>query len=91
MQVSLSNYGQGKTPQWNTTQVHIGNLSIWFSYKTIIAFCNVKQGMVVSENQWGPTTGKHLNWINTTRQRLPRTQFNEEFNIALDNALEEKT
>lgn len=35
---------------------------IWFSYKTPVAFA--KNGnRVVRENLWGPTTGKHLNWI----------------------------
>ena len=35
---------------------------IYFSYKTPVAF--VKDGKkIVRENNWGPTTGKHLNAI----------------------------
>ena len=35
----------------------------WFSYKTLVAFWTLGEGRVVRENEWGPTTGKHLNAI----------------------------
>ena len=34
----------------------------WFSYRTLVAF-TAGDRRVVRENDWGPTTGKHLNWI----------------------------
>ena len=38
--------------------------SIWFSYETIVAFDpKEKRGLVLSQNLWGSTTGKHLNQI----------------------------
>ena len=49
--------------QANFTRVGIGNLTLWFSYKTIVAFRVAGQHPVVRRNDWGPTTGKHLNLI----------------------------
>jgi hypothetical protein len=51
-----------KWPHKNLTSVTIGDLSIWFSYETPIAI-NDGTRLVVAENQWGPTTGKHLSYI----------------------------
>jgi hypothetical protein len=34
----------------------------WFSYRTLVAF-DIPGGKVVHQNDWGPTTGKHLNAI----------------------------
>ena len=61
-------------PTWscycpNTTDVNAmvfelrDDLSVWFSYKTPVAFQNGSGPIVVRENVWGPTTGKHLNAI----------------------------
>lgn len=47
----------------NFTVVQVGSLSIWFSYRTAIAFQSGYQGIVVRENDWGATTGKHLNYV----------------------------
>jgi hypothetical protein len=47
----------------NCTRVAVGNnLTLWFSYKTVVAF-RVGPEMVVHENYWSKTTGKHLNLI----------------------------
>ena len=49
---------------------------IYFSYKTPVAF--VKNGpVVVRQNDWGPTTGKHLNTIDggNKKARVPGDQF----------------
>lgn len=47
----------------------------YFSYSTCIGFRG-SDGLIMSENQWGPTTGKHLNWISTDRnKRLPYEEF----------------
>ena len=35
----------------------------YFSYDTLIAFRG-DEGLIIRENIWGSTTGKHLNWIN---------------------------
>lgn len=54
---SSNNYGV------NSLKFVLPHITVWFSYKTPIAFYTVKTGRVVRENEWGPTTGKHLNWI----------------------------
>lgn len=41
---------------------------IYFSYETPVAFRG-KNGLVIRENDWGPTTGKHLNAINDDKKR----------------------
>jgi hypothetical protein len=42
--------------------VQIAGVTVWFSYQTPVAF-QADGPRVVRENDWGPTTGKHLNWI----------------------------
>ena len=41
----------------------MGTLDLWFSYETPIAFWNDGEERVVRKNQWGPTTGRHLNAV----------------------------
>ncbi len=36
---------------------------MYFSYQTMVAFIAPGVGLVVHDNDWGPTAGKHLNWI----------------------------
>jgi hypothetical protein len=52
-----SNYGA------HTLRVCLGNMTIYYSYETIVAYDDNQDGLVCSENQWSTTTGKHLNWI----------------------------
>lgn len=61
----------------NEAHVTIGALTICFSYSTPIAFDHPSLGVVVRENAWGPTTGKHLNRIDEgdKKSRLPRATF----------------
>lgn len=39
--------------------------AIWFSYETAIAFYSNSQpqGLVIQQNRWGATTGKHLKMV----------------------------
>ena len=46
----------------NFTIVTVDPLDIWFSYKTPIAY-RLDAGIVARQNDWGPTTGKHLNFV----------------------------
>jgi len=64
----------------NLTLVTIGDANFWFSYKTCVAVFTDDHGFAVSENAWGPTTGKHLNRIDggspdAKKARLPRDAF----------------
>lgn len=60
MNVSVSH----PTNRPNFTVVQLGNLSVWFSYETPIAFQSGHGRIVVRENEWGPTTGKHIGYVN---------------------------
>lgn len=61
----ISNYGQYSSDNYgdHTLRVDIGPITVWFSYKTPVAFHVDGKNKVVHQNDWGPTTGKHLNWI----------------------------
>ena len=75
---------KGETP--NETAVTIGTLTLHFSYVTVIAY-RAGDSIVVSENVWSQTTGKHLNRIDGggtyKSARLPHA----EFKAALANVL----
>ena len=85
---SSSNYGV------NTQYVELGPVTLYYSYKTIVAF-SYRGKQTVCENCWGNTTGKHLNWINRDHSiRLSRTEFIDELekvlkehNLILDSYL----
>ncbi len=51
------------TDRPNFTEVTLGELTVWFSYRTPVGFMAPGTGRVVRANVWGPTTGKHLNYI----------------------------
>lgn len=50
----------------------IGTFDLYFSYCTLIAFRHHDK-LFVRENQWGPTTGKHLNAIDGGRKQARLT------------------
>lgn len=53
------------TDRANYTEVTIGGVVFYFSYKTCIAFWDKWSGdrPIVSTNEWSTTTGRHLNYI----------------------------
>lgn len=75
----ISSYGQYSSQNYgmNCLCVEIGTLTVWYSYETPVAFQVAGNDIVVSENLWGPTTGKHLNWIADKKERVPRKKFEE--------------
>ena len=75
------NFGRGNRAHG----VRVGDVTLYFSYETIIAFEAPGYGLVVSENVWSMTTGRHLNAINPNKSiRLPRAKFEK----LLDEVLE---
>jgi len=58
------------------TKVVLNSVTYWFSYQTVIAFAT-KGERFVRENDWGPTTGRHLNSIDdgVKKGRLPGDEF----------------
>ncbi len=85
--ISLKNLGT-----INKNRVDIGSLSLWFSYKTIVAFKDTN-GFKCCENSFkndngkiSTTTGKLLNEIEPNKDnRLKREDFVRELKICLDN------
>lgn len=75
--VSISSYyGNSSSAQNNAKSIEIGAHIFYFSYKTVIAFWAPDQGLVVRQNNWGPTTGKHLNAVNADKsRRIPGEEF----------------
>lgn len=73
-----SNYGA------HSLEVTVGSLTVYFSYKTPVAFHTPQDGTVCSKNVWSVTTGKHLNWIQPEKsKRLDHTVFAQRFAQAL--------
>lgn len=73
-------------PQRNTKQIEvvIGRLTLYFSYETVIAFHSPKMGLVISENIWTMTTGRHLNEIDPDKSiRLKHGDFLEKLSQTL--------
>jgi len=77
-------------PCRNTKQidVRIGELTLHFSYRTVVAFNSPFSGFVVSENRWSTTTGRHLNEIDggsteAKAERLPIGEFEQKLEDTL--------
>lgn len=63
----------------NLTQVNISDLTLWFSYETVVAYREPQGERVVSENVWSVTTGRHLaeidGGVKVNKDRLPHDEF----------------
>lgn len=70
----------------NETTLYIGELTIWFSYSTIVGFAYPGRGRVVSKNVWSVTTGKHLTHIDggDKDSRLEHEEFKRQLREVLD-------
>ena len=63
--------------QPNFTKLSVGDLWIWFSYTTPVAYRVLGEKRVVRVNDWSNTTGKHLNEIDNgdKQSRIPGAEF----------------
>lgn len=60
----------------NYAVVNFQNLTLWTSYSNVIGFMTPKTGRVARENDWGPTTGKHLNAVEADKgKRISGADF----------------
>jgi hypothetical protein len=50
----------------------------WFSYQTLVAFKKGSSPTVVHRNDWGTTTGKHLNLIDGGDKAAKKTRLDSE-------------
>lgn len=79
MTIELINYGT-----INKNKVCIGDLALFFSYSTIVAFHSEKTGLVCCENCWSNTTGKFLNEIEPRKERrVGKEVFDEKLKVAI--------
>lgn len=85
---SFESYGDYAKPNVRTLKFWVGDLVIWFSYKTPVAFRQWSKERVVRENDWSVTTGKHLNWIDggDYKNRVPGEKFERLLKEALSAA-----
>ena len=83
---TIGTYGEYKTHNYgvNCQYVEMGPVTLYYSYKTIVAF-TYKGVRTVCENCWGNTTGKHLNWLDGRdhSNRVPRGEFTEKLEEVL--------
>lgn len=80
MDVSVSH----PTNRPNFCSVRVNKITIYFSYETPIAFYHPSTGEVVRENDWGPTTGKHLNYVESDRsKRVDGVEFERKLAMVL--------
>ena len=80
----FGSYGEYKDTEGNIRALvfSIGPMDIFYSYTTPVAFQSACHELTVRENDWGPTTGKHLNWIDggcraAKIQRIPGDEFEQ--------------
>lgn len=81
---TIRNYGNYSSSNYGAHSlcVEVAGITVWYSYTTPIAF-RANGDTVVRENDWGPTTGKHLNWIDDDKSiRVPSAEFERLFSEA---------
>lgn len=89
---TITSYGKYNSDNYgvNSLKVEFDNLTLYFSYKTVVALTFRDLGgllmqPIVRQNDWSTTTGKHLNWIDNgnKKNRLPSEQFENLLNDKL--------
>ena len=86
----ISSYGNYESDNYgaHTLCVDFDSFRLYYSYKTIVAFYDLQDGLVCCENVWGVTTGKHLNWIQSDKKKRVKS---EQFDTMLKAMLERRT
>ena len=72
--ISIETYGKYSSDNYGAhcQRLDIGCLTLWFSYKTVIAFrdwSGDKAEFQIRVNDWSTTTGKHLNAIDEDKKK----------------------
>jgi hypothetical protein len=80
---SYGNYSSGNYGV-HALQFSDGNgNTYYFSYRTLVAFYTHRTGLVCRQNDWGTTTGKHLNWIEPDKsKRVDAATFKQKYEEA---------
>lgn len=83
---SVKTYGEYSSDNYGAhcLKVSLPEIEIYFSYETPVAFWLAGTGLTVCQNEWGTTTGKHLNWIDPDHsKRIPADEFASRLESAL--------
>ena len=83
---TISTYGNytGGNYGVHALRIDFDHFTLFYSYRTVVAYHDFEDGLVVCENVWGNTTGKHLNEINRDhKSRLPAAEFDAKLQLAL--------
>lgn len=84
---SIKSYGNYKNDNYgvHALSVRLGQITLYFSYDTVIAYEDYQDGLVVRENDWSTTTGKHLNFLDggDKKSRKSATEFHQMLQAAL--------
>lgn len=86
----ISSYGNYDSSNYgaHTLRVDFESFRLYYSYQTIVAYYDGVDGLVCSENIFGVTTGKHLNWIEPNKKNRVE---NGKFNVMLQDMLKRRT
>lgn len=75
--VRFASYGNYASSNYGVNALvfqDVNKVLYYFSYKTLVAFEHISTGLVIRENIWGNTTGKHLNWIDADKSKRVNTE-----------------
>ncbi len=89
----ISTYGEYSSQNYgaNSMFVEVGPLAVWYSYRTPVAFRVRGHERVIRENDWGPTTGKHLNWIDPDKSiRVSSEVFEQKWSEQVEPLLRDE-
>lgn len=84
--ITLGKYGEYRSENYgsNAMVLSLGGLMLYISYSTVIAIYTSALGLVVRQNDWSKTMGKHRNWIDggwidggDKKNRLPFLTFEQ--------------
>lgn len=84
---SCWNYSNRNTKSWAFA---VGPIKMYFSYRTCVAFRDPATGrLVVSENVWSRTTGRHLDTLDNYdhENRLPHAEFQSALGAYIDSVV----
>jgi hypothetical protein len=83
LNTKIESYGDYQSDGYgrHTMKVYANGNTFWFSYSTLVAFRKGGGRTWVHKNDWGTTTGRHLNWIDDgdKKSRLSSQDFNAKF------------
>jgi|LakMenE01Jun11ns_1017448.scaffolds.fasta_scaffold9808285_3 hypothetical protein len=83
-----SYYGTSPSAENNAKVVTVKGTRFFFSYETLVGVESAQGPVIVHENIWGTTTGKHLNSIDGgTKDAKAKRLNHDDFMIAIKDFL----